>query len=218
MLLMFQWVRSRIAAIVADAMKRWGQVDIVVNNAAHQSSFHAIEEIEDAEWDRTFAVNIHAMFYIVKAAMPFMAKGGSIINTASINSDKPSPDLLAYATTKGAIQNFTNIIHTGAGRGVHLHNIGVAVFGDGDTVGANTAGRGGFFAVAIRPDAVEAARDDARRGGLADTANAGEQERMRNPPTRKRVGEGAHQHFLTDEVSEGRRAVFAGKDAVHGKP
>jgi NAD(P)-dependent dehydrogenase (short-subunit alcohol dehydrogenase family) len=85
-----------------------GHIDIIVNNAAHQASFHCIEEIADAEWDRTFAVNIHAMFYIVKAAMPFMGEGGSIINTASINSDKPSPDLLAYATTKGAIQNFTN--------------------------------------------------------------------------------------------------------------
>lgn len=85
-----------------------GQIDIIVNNAAHQASFQTIEDIADAEWDRTFAVNIHAMFYIVKAAMPFMGKGGSIINTASINSDKPSPDLLAYATTKGAIQNFTN--------------------------------------------------------------------------------------------------------------
>lgn len=85
-----------------------GQIDIIVNNAAHQATFHAIEEIDDEEWERTFAVNIHAMFYIVKAAMPFLQEGASIINTASINSDKPSPDLLAYATTKGAIQNFTN--------------------------------------------------------------------------------------------------------------
>lgn len=99
-----------------------GQIDIIVNNAAHQASFHAIEEIEDAEWDRTFAVNIHAMFYIVKAAMPFMQEGGSIINTASINSDKPSPDLLAYATTKGAIQNFTNgLAQMLADRGIRVN-------------------------------------------------------------------------------------------------
>ena len=55
----------------------------------------------------TFKVNIHAMFYLSKAAVPHMKEGSSIINTASINSDAPNPTLLAYATTKGAIHNFT---------------------------------------------------------------------------------------------------------------
>ena len=53
------------------------------------------------------SVNIHAMFYLTKAAVPHMAPGSAIINTASINADAPNPTLLAYATTKGAIQNFT---------------------------------------------------------------------------------------------------------------
>ena len=65
------------------------------------------EEISDEEWERTFAVNISAMFYLSKAAIPHMKPGSAIINTASINADSPSPRLLAYATTKGAIQNFT---------------------------------------------------------------------------------------------------------------
>jgi hypothetical protein len=52
-------------------------------------------------------VNIHAMFFLVKAAVPHVKPGGAIINTASVNSDMPNPMLLAYATTKGAIQNFT---------------------------------------------------------------------------------------------------------------
>ena len=69
--------------------------------------FDQIEEIPDEEWQKTFAINIHAMFYLSKAAMPHMENGGSIINTASVNADNPSPALLAYATTKGAIQNFT---------------------------------------------------------------------------------------------------------------
>jgi NAD(P)-dependent dehydrogenase (short-subunit alcohol dehydrogenase family) len=55
----------------------------------------------------TFQVNIHAMFYLAKAAVPHMKPGSAIVNTASINSDMPNPILLAYATTKGAIQNFT---------------------------------------------------------------------------------------------------------------
>ena len=73
----------------------------------HQASFKEIGDITDEEWELTFRVNIHAMFYLTKAAVPHMQPGGSIINTASINSDTPNPTLLAYATTKGAIQNFT---------------------------------------------------------------------------------------------------------------
>ncbi|QGG92425.1 SDR family oxidoreductase [Agrobacterium sp. MA01] len=93
--------------IVDTAVRELGGVDILVNNAAHQATFDDITEIPDEEWELTFRVNIHAMFYLTKAAVPHMKNGGSIINTASINSDSPSPHLLAYATTKGAIQNFT---------------------------------------------------------------------------------------------------------------
>jgi NAD(P)-dependent dehydrogenase (short-subunit alcohol dehydrogenase family) len=93
--------------IVDTAVRELGGVDILVNNAAHQASFEDITEIPDEEWELTFRVNIHAMFYLTKAAVPHMKNGGSIINTASINSDSPNPSLLAYATTKGAIQNFT---------------------------------------------------------------------------------------------------------------
>ena len=80
---------------------------MLVNNAAHQMTFETLEDIPDEEWERTFATNIHAMFYLAKAALPHMAEGSSIINSASINSDQPNPTLLPYATTKGAIQNYT---------------------------------------------------------------------------------------------------------------
>jgi NAD(P)-dependent dehydrogenase (short-subunit alcohol dehydrogenase family) len=93
--------------IVDKAVKDLGGIDILVNNAAHQASFQSIEDISDEEWKHTFKVNIHAMFYLTKAAVPHMKEGGAIINTASINADTPNPTLLAYATTKGAIQNFT---------------------------------------------------------------------------------------------------------------
>jgi NAD(P)-dependent dehydrogenase (short-subunit alcohol dehydrogenase family) len=94
-------------SIVKKAVEELGGIDILVNNAAHQASFKTIEDIEDEEWELTFKVNIHAMFYLTKAAVPHMAPGSSIINTASVNADMPNPTLLAYATTKGAIQNFT---------------------------------------------------------------------------------------------------------------
>ena len=93
--------------IVKRVVDEFGRIDVLVNNAAHQDTFEALDEITDDEWQRTFAVNIHAMFYLAKAAVPHMQPGASIINTASINSDTPSPSLLAYAATKGAIQNFT---------------------------------------------------------------------------------------------------------------
>ncbi|MBP1852892.1 SDR family oxidoreductase [Rhizobium halophytocola] len=93
--------------IIDTAVERFGGIDILVNNAAHQMSFKELEDITDEEWELTFKVNIHAMFYLTKAAVSHMKPGGCIINTASINSDNPNPTLLAYATTKGAIQNFT---------------------------------------------------------------------------------------------------------------
>jgi NAD(P)-dependent dehydrogenase (short-subunit alcohol dehydrogenase family) len=93
--------------IVETALDKLGGIDILVNNAAHQASFKSLDEISDEEWETTFKVNIHAMFYLTKAAVPHMKPGSAIINTASINADKPNPTLLAYATTKGAIQNFT---------------------------------------------------------------------------------------------------------------
>lgn len=93
--------------IIETAREKLGAIDVLVNNAAHQASFKSIEDISDEEWELTFRVNIHAMFYLTKAAVPHMKPGSAIINTASINVDAPNPTLLAYATTKGAIQNFT---------------------------------------------------------------------------------------------------------------
>lgn len=93
--------------IVERAVEAFGRVDVLVNNAAHQATFTDPEEISDEEWEKTFRVNIHAMFYLTKAVLPHMREGAAIINTTSVNADKPSPQLLAYATTKGAIQNYT---------------------------------------------------------------------------------------------------------------
>ncbi|ATI83183.1 SDR family oxidoreductase [Sphingobium yanoikuyae] len=94
-------------AIVDRAVEAFGRIDILVNNAAHQMTFETLEEIPDEEWEKTFTTNIHAMFYLAKAAIAHMPEGSAIINTTSINADTPRATLLPYATTKGAIQNFT---------------------------------------------------------------------------------------------------------------
>jgi len=93
--------------LIDRAVKEFGQLDILVNNAAMQRTHQDIEEISAEEWDQTFRTNIHSMFYLSKAALRHMKPGGSIVNTTSINAKNPSPTLLAYATTKGAIANFT---------------------------------------------------------------------------------------------------------------
>ena len=94
-------------ALVEKTVERFGRIDVLVNNAAFQMTHETLEEIPDEEWLMTFDVNITAMFRICQAALKHMKPGSSIINTSSVNSDMPNPTLLAYATTKGAIANFT---------------------------------------------------------------------------------------------------------------
>jgi hypothetical protein len=99
--------REDCYALIDKAVEEFGRVDVLVNNAAFQMNHETLEEIPDDEWDYTFATNITAMFHTCKAALPHMPKGGSIINTSSINSDQPVPTLAPYAATKAAIVNFT---------------------------------------------------------------------------------------------------------------
>jgi NAD(P)-dependent dehydrogenase (short-subunit alcohol dehydrogenase family) len=99
--------RSQCQAVVDRAVAEFGRIDVLVNNAAYQMTHETVEEISDAEWRYTFDVNITAMFRLVHAALPHLGQGASIINTSSINFDMPRPTLLPYATTKGAIANFT---------------------------------------------------------------------------------------------------------------
>jgi len=93
--------------IVNRAVEEFGQLDILVNNAAFQMSHESLQEITSEELDRTFRTNIYAMYYLCKAAEPHLKPGSTVVNTTSVNAYKPSPGLLAYAATKGAIQNFT---------------------------------------------------------------------------------------------------------------
>jgi NAD(P)-dependent dehydrogenase (short-subunit alcohol dehydrogenase family) len=99
---------SHCRELIARAHTEFGQIDVLVNNAAFQRTHAELEDISSEEWDRTFRTNIYSMFYLAKAAVAYMKPGSCIVNTSSINAKSPNPQLLAYATTKGAIANFTS--------------------------------------------------------------------------------------------------------------
>jgi NAD(P)-dependent dehydrogenase (short-subunit alcohol dehydrogenase family) len=110
--------------IIDKAVHAFGRIDILVNNAAYQMTHETLDDISDEEWERTFAINIHAMFRLCKAALPHLKPGASIINTTSINSDNPKPTLLPYATTKGAIANFTaGLAQLLAEKGIRVNSV-----------------------------------------------------------------------------------------------
>lgn len=93
--------------IIDQTVQEFGRVDILVNNAAFHMARKTIEDIPAEEWRHTFAVNVHAIYYLCKAAMPHLEPGSSIINTTSVNTSDPSLELLPYAATKAAVENFT---------------------------------------------------------------------------------------------------------------
>jgi hypothetical protein len=94
-------------SIVDKAVAEFGRLDILVNNAAFQMAHKSLDEITDKEWEKTFAINIPAQFYLVKAALPHLKPGSAIVNTTSVVSVKAPPILVPYAATKAAIANFT---------------------------------------------------------------------------------------------------------------
>ncbi|HEV2087221.1 MAG TPA: glucose 1-dehydrogenase [Cryptosporangiaceae bacterium] len=93
--------------IVDRAVAEFGRIDVLVNNAAYQMAQDGIENISTEQFDRVFKTNVYAMFWLCKAALPHMQPGSSIINSSSIQGFQPSPHILDYATSKGAIVNFT---------------------------------------------------------------------------------------------------------------
>jgi NAD(P)-dependent dehydrogenase (short-subunit alcohol dehydrogenase family) len=108
--------------VIEEAVRAFGRIHILVNNAAFQGkSVEKFEEIDAARIDRTFRVNIEAMFHLVRHGLPHFEKGAAIVNTASVQAYHPNASILDYAATKGAIVAFTK------GLAQHLIDRGIRV-------------------------------------------------------------------------------------------
>jgi NAD(P)-dependent dehydrogenase (short-subunit alcohol dehydrogenase family) len=109
-------------SLVDRTIREMGRIDVLVNNAAFQREHDDIAEFTAEEIERTFRTNIFAMFWLCQAALPHLPRGGAIINVASIQAYEPSPSLLAYASTKGAIVTFSKALSKKAiERGVRVN-------------------------------------------------------------------------------------------------
>jgi len=109
---------------IEQAVKAFGKLDILVNNAAEQHPQMSLEDITAEQLERTFRTNIFSMFYLTKAALKHMQKGASIINTASITAYEGNPTLIDYSSTKGAIVSFTRALANNlADKGIRVNAI-----------------------------------------------------------------------------------------------
>jgi NAD(P)-dependent dehydrogenase (short-subunit alcohol dehydrogenase family) len=111
--------------LVEQTAGEFGQIDVLVNNAAYQMNADAsIEDITTEQFDRVLKTNLYGMFWVTKAALKHMGEGGTIINSSSIQAYNPSPELLDYAMTKAAIVNFTkSLAQFLAERGIRVNSV-----------------------------------------------------------------------------------------------
>ena len=116
--------RDHCRELVETAVSRLGRLDVLVNNAAYQMSHDSFLEIPPDEINFVFRTNIIAMFHLCQAAVPHMEPGSTIVNTTSIQAAQPSPELLHYAATKGAISTFTKgLAQELAERGIRVNAV-----------------------------------------------------------------------------------------------
>jgi NAD(P)-dependent dehydrogenase (short-subunit alcohol dehydrogenase family) len=115
--------------LVDDAAQQLGGLDILVSNAAKQHSVDRIEDLTTEQFDATFRTNVYAMFWIIKAALRHLPRGGTIIATSSVNAYDPSENLLDYAATKAAIMNLTKgLAKQLAPRGIRVNAVAPGPF------------------------------------------------------------------------------------------
>lgn len=102
--------------LVETATKKLGHLDIVVNNAGFQRTYDDLADVPEDEFERTFRTNVFGTFFLSQAASQVIPRGGSIINTCSIQSYEPSPNLVAYAPTKAALVSLTKVLAKALGK------------------------------------------------------------------------------------------------------
>ena len=114
---------SQCRRVIEEAVRAFGRIHLLVNNAAYQGkAVEQFEEIDAARIERTFRVNVQAMFHLVRYALPHFEKGGAIITSASVQAYHPSASILDYAATKGAIVTFTKgLAQELIGRGIRAN-------------------------------------------------------------------------------------------------
>lgn len=111
-------------SVVTETVERFGHLEVLVSNAAFQMSRESVTHIPDEEWDRTIATNVSAYFHLVKAALPHLTAGASIIATSSVQSDQPSYQLLPYAATKAAMLSMTASLAQALGeKGIRANSV-----------------------------------------------------------------------------------------------
>jgi len=110
--------------VVAKTVETFGQVDILVNNAAEQHPQKGIEDITSEQLERTFKTNIFSFFHLTKAVLPHFKKGSAIINTSSVTAYAGNEQLIDYSSTKGAITAFTRSLALNlAGKGIRVNAV-----------------------------------------------------------------------------------------------
>ena len=109
---------------IGDVIEKYGRIDVLVNNAAEQHPAESLEDITEEQLTRTFKSNIYSMFFMSKAALPYLKEGASIINTSSVTAYKGNPVLLDYSATKGAITSFTRSLSASlAEQGIRVNSV-----------------------------------------------------------------------------------------------
>jgi NAD(P)-dependent dehydrogenase (short-subunit alcohol dehydrogenase family) len=109
---------------VNKAVKEFGKIDVLINNAGTQVEAKSLEEITSENMMKTFETNIFSMFWITKAALPHMKKGSAIVNTTSVTAYHGHPTLIDYSATKGAIVTFTRSLSDNlVGKGIRVNAV-----------------------------------------------------------------------------------------------
>jgi len=116
--------KSFCLSAIERVLSEFGRIDVLVNNAGEQHPDKDITDITEEQLKRTFQTNIFGMFFLTQAALPHLGKGGAIVNCTSITAYQGEPELLDYASTKGAILAFTRALSTNlVGKGIRVNAV-----------------------------------------------------------------------------------------------